>query len=174
MLEFALNAPTSVRATRAIARMNYIHAQYQKAGKISNDDMLYTLSLFALEPARWIGKYEWRTLTELELCACGTYWKSMGDTMAISYEGLPSAASGWEDGLNWLTEVESWSKAYEEKHMLPATTNMQLADAELGVICINIPSGLLAVCKKLVSVLLGERLRKAMMYAVLGASSKFH
>jgi hypothetical protein len=38
--------PKSERAIKAIARMNYIHSTYQKAGKISNDDLLYTLSVF--------------------------------------------------------------------------------------------------------------------------------
>ncbi|KAF6227091.1 hypothetical protein HO133_008532 [Letharia lupina] len=118
LLEFALNEPTSERATQAIARMNYLHAGYQKAGKITNDDMLYTLSLFALEPARWVRKYEWRKLTELELCACGTYWKSMGDAMDISYSILPSSIPGWKDGLQWLDEVEAWSLRYEEAYMV--------------------------------------------------------
>jgi hypothetical protein len=49
--------------------MNYLHSRYQKAGKISNDDMLYTLSLFVLEVKRWVGLYEWRSLTPLEICA---------------------------------------------------------------------------------------------------------
>jgi hypothetical protein len=42
---------------------------YQKAGKISNDDMLYTLSLFVLETSRWIRTYEWRAMTPMEVCA---------------------------------------------------------------------------------------------------------
>lgn len=163
LLEFALNAPTSKRATAAIARMNYIHSRYQKAGKISNDDLLYTLSLFALEPKRWVENYEWRKLTDLELCACGTYWKSLGDAMSISYNHLPSSANGWEHGLRWLIEVETWSLAYEEKHMVPAATNRQLADSHFDVLCINVPAGLRGPCKKMMSVLLGERLRKAMM-----------
>lgn len=51
------------------ARMNYLHSLYQRSGKISNDDMLYTLSLFILEVERWIRLYEWRKLTDMELCA---------------------------------------------------------------------------------------------------------
>ena len=42
---------------------------YQKAGKINNDDMLYTLSLFVLETDRWIRMYEWRAMTSMEVCA---------------------------------------------------------------------------------------------------------
>ena len=56
---------------KGISRINCVHDKYQKAGKISNDDLLYTLSLFALEPVRWINRYEWRTLTDTERCAIG-------------------------------------------------------------------------------------------------------
>lgn len=49
--------------------MNYLHGRYQKAGKISNDDMLYTLSLFVLEVERWTREYDWRPLTQMEICA---------------------------------------------------------------------------------------------------------
>lgn len=67
--EFIANSPTSERANSAIARMNYLHDRYQRAKKISNDDMLYTLSLFVLEVEKWIGLYEWRSLTPMEICA---------------------------------------------------------------------------------------------------------
>jgi hypothetical protein len=49
--------------------MNYLHGRYQKAGKISNDDMLFTLSLFVTEVERWARLYEWRQLTLMEICA---------------------------------------------------------------------------------------------------------
>jgi hypothetical protein len=62
-------SPTSERHNSAIARMNYLHSRYQKAGKISNDDMLFTLSLFITEVERWVGLYEWRNLSPMEICA---------------------------------------------------------------------------------------------------------
>lgn len=163
LLEFALNEPTSERAIQAIARMNFLHVGYRKAGKILNDDMLYTLSLFTLEPARWVKMYEWRELTELELCACGTYWKNMGDAMQISYTDLPSCPAGWQDGLHFLNEIAAWSLRYEQAHMVPALTNKQLADSHFEILCLNVPTSLLAPCKKIFSLLLGERLQRAMM-----------
>jgi hypothetical protein len=71
--EVVLNKPDSERAISGIAFMNYLHGRYIKAGKISNDDMLYTLSLFVLEPIRWTAKYEWRGVTDFERCAMGVY-----------------------------------------------------------------------------------------------------
>lgn len=163
ILEFCLNKPSSARATEAVARMNYLHSRYLKSGKISNDDMLYTLSVFALEPMRWVNKYEWRRLSDLELCASGTFWKAMGNKMEIDFTPLPSHFKGWTDGLAWLDEIREWSEQYEREHMVPAETNHNLALAHLDVIFINIPTSVKIVGKYLVSVLVGDRLRKAMM-----------
>ena len=46
----------------ALERLNEIHGKYP----IRNEDYLYTLSLFILEPIKWINKYEWRKLDPLE------------------------------------------------------------------------------------------------------------
>ncbi|KAI9815243.1 MAG: hypothetical protein M1827_002723 [Pycnora praestabilis] len=163
LLEFALNKPSSERTIQAISRMNYLHSRYQKSGKITNADMLYTLSLFALEPSRWVDKYEWRSMTELELCASGTFWKAMGDAMLIPYDVLPSCKIGWEDGLDWLKEVEDWSLRYEAASMLPAPSNNQLAGSHVEVLFLNLPSGLMEAGKQIMAIFLGERLRKAML-----------
>ena len=143
--------------------MNFLHSRYQRSGKITNDDMLYTLGLFALEPSRWINQYEWRTLSDVEMCAFGTYWKNMGDDMEISFIKLPSAAKGWQDGLHWLEELKSWSADYEEAHMVPADTNKQLADSQLDSLLPKSPAKFRDSCKMMIVVLLGDRLRRSMM-----------
>ena len=168
VLEFGLNKPTSERAIQAIARMNFLHSRYQKAGKIMNNDMLYVLATFALEPVRWITKYEWRSLTDIELCAFGTFWKTMGDAMEISYETLYSSTKGWQDGLHWLSEIKQWSDEYEETHMFPAETNRKLADALLNSLLPRRPARCREPCMKIVAVLQGDRLRQSMMHV------KFH
>jgi hypothetical protein len=58
--------------------------------------MLFTPSLFALEPGRWVHKHEWRSLTAIEFCVTGTFWKAMGDAMLISFDDLPSSREGME------------------------------------------------------------------------------
>ncbi|KAI9668616.1 MAG: hypothetical protein M1831_001055 [Alyxoria varia] len=163
IMEFALNKPSSERARTAISRMNYLHSRYQKAGKISNDDMLYTLSLFALEPVRWIDAHEWRQLTDLERCAFGTFWKSVGDAMGISFERLPSSHCGWWDGMHWLEEARVWSEAYEKAETVPNELNRKLAAAYLNVLHVNVPKFLVPVVREVVSVLFGARLQQAVM-----------
>jgi hypothetical protein len=160
--EVVLNKPDSERAISGIALMNYLHGRYIKAGKISNDDMLYTLSLFILEPIRWTARYEWRTVTDFERCAMGVYWKDLGEAMKISYDSLPSASLGWRDGLHWLEELETWSLAYEAENMVPADTNATLARGTFDIALFNVPYALKPFGFTVASALLEPRLQKAM------------
>lgn len=161
--EFIGHAPSDPRTLEAISRMNYLHEGYRKGGKILDDDMLYTLSLFALEPVKWIERYEWRTLSQLEKCAVGTYWKSIGDAMGISYAALPSGREGFRDGIHWLEEVDDWSGRYEAEKMVPAKTNRQTADGTTEVVLWMVPGFLKPLGMSFVSYMMDERLREAML-----------
>jgi hypothetical protein len=87
--------------------MNWLHDRYRKSGKIKDDDMLYTLSLFALEPMRWTKNLEWRDLSDIERCALAVYRKNVGEVMSIPYDALPSSKTGWQNGLEWLSELQT-------------------------------------------------------------------
>lgn len=162
--EFIGMEPSSERANAATARLNYIHGVYQQQGLISNDDMLYTLSLFALEPVRWINRYEWRKLTDLEVCAMGTFWKSQGDAMNISFQDLPGYGT-WASGLEWWESVKIWSESYEKQHMVPDPNNHQTADETTKLLLYDVPKAAYPLGKHAVSALLDERLRTAIWYA---------
>lgn len=61
------------RARLALEKLNIIHGHYP----IRQEDYLYTLALFILEPVSWINRLEWRQVTDLEknvrnsfLCRC--------------------------------------------------------------------------------------------------------
>lgn len=143
--------------------MNWLHDRYRKAGRIKDDDMLYTLSLFALEPMRWTKSLEWRDLNDIERCAMAVYWKNMGEAMSIPYTSLSSAKTGWSNGLHWLTELEAWSHAYEVQNMLPCSSNHKLALATIDIGLTNVPQFLKPLGLKFAAALLDQRLRKAMM-----------
>ncbi|GIK02857.1 hypothetical protein Aspvir_006919 [Aspergillus viridinutans] len=162
--EFMGHAPSSERACVAIARTRFLHAWYRAAGKIQEDDMLYTLSLFAIQPVRFIEKFEWRTLSDMEKCAIGTFWKSIGDGLDISYANLPSSKTGFRDGLHWLEEIMAWSDDYEVRSMLPDMKNRQTADQTTAVLVYMIPGPLQHIGLKFVSFMMDDRLRKAMLY----------
>ncbi|KAL8838047.1 MAG: hypothetical protein Q9170_002283 [Blastenia crenularia] len=161
--EFMCHKPTDPRTLEAIARMNYIHSLYQKSGAIRDDDLLFTLSLFALEPIRWIERYEWRKLQDFEQCALGVFWKSIGDAMGISYGELSSAEMGWSDGLHWLEDVAKWSERYEQEHMLPHKDNNQTANETVAILLWGVPTSLKPYGEAVVSALMDNRLRTAMM-----------
>jgi hypothetical protein len=157
-----INSPESDRANSAIARMNFIHGVYQKSGHISNDDLLYTLSLFALEPYRWVNMYEWRQLTDIEICALGCFWKAHGDAMGISYKALPSDGH-WASGLHFFRELEAWSTAYESEQMVPHIDNRDTANKTIDLLLFDIPESMHPPARLVVSSLLDKRLRTAVM-----------
>ena len=162
--EFYGYHPQHSRVTEAIARMNYIHSVYRKAGKISDEDMLYTLSLFAMEPIRWIERHEWRSLEAFEKNAIAVFVKALGDAMDIRYAGyLKGAEEGWKDGLHWLDEIDAWAQAYERKAMVPDINNFKTAEETMNILLWFVPRAAKAFGKKLVCTLLDQRLRQAMM-----------
>ncbi|KFY94825.1 hypothetical protein V500_03043 [Pseudogymnoascus sp. VKM F-4518 (FW-2643)] len=162
--EFIRHAPSHTRSVESIARMNYLHQGYQISGKILDDDMLYTLALFATEPIKWIDTYEWRRLSDLEKCAIGTFWKRIGDAMLISYSKLPSSKTGFRDGLHWLSEIIEWSEAYETENMVPAQTNRDTAEPTTDIVMYSLPGFLKPFSLQVTTVLMDERLRTAIMY----------
>lgn len=170
LAEFLGYHPTSARSIEAIARMNYIHSQYQKSGKILDDDLLYTLALFASEPVRWIDQYEWRKLEDFEKCAIGTFWKAIGDAMSIKYTKLKSGGEkgeGWTDGLQWLDELKEWSAEYEKRFMVPDKNNHKTAEQTVAILLYSMPGFMKSQGRRIVSALMDDRLRTAMMYVSL-------
>lgn len=142
--------------------MNYIHSRYQKAGKITNEDLLYTLSVFITEPISWIEKYEWRPMNDMEKCAVGTLWKSIGDAMGIDYKGQMDR-SDWVDGLAFYEDIKAWATKYETQYMVPAAPNKKTADELVPVLLFYLPQSFQAAGSHMVGVLMGDRLRAAMM-----------
>ena len=160
--EFSAHPPTSERTLTAIARMNYLHGHYQKQGRISAGDMLYTLSVFITEPIAWIKLCEWRELNDMEMCAIGTFWKAIGDGMGIDYSELPSSSTGWRDGLQFYHEIMEWAQRYEEAYMLPNEYSRKVADHTMDVLLWHAPQSLKKTAEIASTVLMDARLRRAM------------
>ncbi|ROW07939.1 hypothetical protein VMCG_03426 [Cytospora schulzeri] len=170
--EFSLNPPTSERCITAIARMNHLHNPYKKAGKISNADMLYTLAVAAMEPIRFIRLYEWRALNDMEVCAIGTFWKSIGDAMEIEYKGYLTQEA-WADGIEFVEDITRWAKNYEVEAMKPYPENKKLADALVGLLFFHVPESLRPFALEIMTVLMGDRIREAFMYPEPGIFAAF-
>ncbi|KAF2746394.1 hypothetical protein M011DRAFT_425006 [Sporormia fimetaria CBS 119925] len=162
--EFLVHPPSHPRSNEAIARMNYLHSIYQRAGKISNDDMLYTMSLFVLEPTRWIASYEWRSMTDMEICALATLWKTIGDAQGINFSALQHGPNDFRDGLEFYEDLRTWADEYENRAMVPDKHNHLVAEETTALLVCNIPTFLRPVARNFVVALMDERLRKAMVY----------
>ncbi|KAI1137356.1 hypothetical protein F5Y05DRAFT_389076 [Hypoxylon sp. FL0543] len=162
--EFMMNPPTTERAANGIARMNFLHSKYIKDGAISNADLLYTLSVFVTEPPRFARMYDFRAMNEMEYCAYGVFWKSVGDAMGIEYKGyLSRAESGWRDGVEFADDIAAWAKSYEVIAMKPSTVCAKPAKALLPMITYWAPWFAKPFVTEAVISLLGERVRDAFM-----------
>ncbi|KAH6680464.1 hypothetical protein B0J14DRAFT_266164 [Halenospora varia] len=115
----------SIRYMQAVARMNFFHLRYRKAGKILDSDLLHTLGDGLAEILRVIEEAEWRKLTDVEICAIGVFHKNLGDDMEIPYIGMPSCRAGWENGMHFAEELRNWTIKYEEEVAKPVATGDQ-------------------------------------------------
>lgn len=164
MMETTLTARTSPRMFDSVARINYLHNRYRRGGHISDDNMLYTLSLFALEPSRWARDRDWRAYSDVELCAEGVLWRDIGEALEIPYTALDGYLEG-KDGKAWLEALERWSLVYEAKSMVPDERNRKVAVGTLDVLLTNVPVVLRPFFTGIVSAVLDDRTRNGMMYA---------
>ncbi|KAI0595587.1 hypothetical protein F4775DRAFT_595195 [Biscogniauxia sp. FL1348] len=163
--EFISNPPTSPRHMRALARMNYLHRGHRAAGRISDADLLYTLSVFVLEPARWARLYDWRPLSDVERCAYAVFWKEVGDAMGIRYAAAMGPARGgpWPDGLAFARDLAAWAKDYEVAAMRPSPVCHRPAVALIPMITYWLPWFAQPFATEVVCALLGDRVREAFM-----------
>ncbi|KAK6333063.1 hypothetical protein TWF718_010887 [Orbilia javanica] len=119
------NGRDTDRYMKAVARMNYLHARYRKAGKILDDDMLHTLGSGVVEVFRIVDGEEWRKLSKEEKCAIGIFHKALGEDLGIPWTSLPSHQQGWEDGAHFASELRDWTVGYESRVAKFTATNDQ-------------------------------------------------
>lgn len=162
--EIYSNKPNHERAIESFARLNYLHGHYLKSGRITNDDMLYTLALFMNHPVEWINRYEWRKMSEMEVCAAATFHKSMGEAMNIKFDVLPGSQTGWKDGLQFYAELDEWTKGYEARVMVPHKGNYATAMKTKELLLSTVPRFTHGLIGQLVSAAMDDRLREAIMF----------
>ncbi|KAI8625618.1 hypothetical protein F5Y19DRAFT_449589 [Xylariaceae sp. FL1651] len=168
-----MGRPGAPEMIAAIDRINHIHSYYRPSGKMSDNDLLYTLSLYVLEVIRWVDKYEWRPLTRKERCALATLWKSLGEKLRIPYNNLPSHQSGFKNALHWLQELEEWGQTYEERNMKRSPDALLVAHKHLDTWLQNVPTSVKPVARSMIAVIIDPELRLAMDINNPSAASKF-
>ncbi|KAM0749847.1 hypothetical protein T439DRAFT_326739 [Meredithblackwellia eburnea MCA 4105] len=141
--------PSDPRSAICVARINYLHSVWQS--RISNDDLLYTLSTFMLEPYVWSSQYEWRPITPLEEMAFFVFFKEIGRRMGI------------KDIPNEISELQEWAENYESINMVPNERCRDVAEATTKLLLHNAPKFLHSFGEKVVACLLYDRLRESIM-----------
>ena len=84
--------------------------------------------------------------------------------MGIDYSGLRHGPSNFKDGYEFFEDIKKWADEYERRCMVPNKFNHQLAEETTRILLVNVPGPMKRFGKVLVTALMDERLRKAMLY----------
>ncbi|KAF9108488.1 hypothetical protein BGX29_011744 [Mortierella sp. GBA35] len=137
------------RKRLALEKLNFIHGHYP----IRQEDYLYTMALFILEPVSWINRFEWRKMTWLEKNALFAVWTYHGQNMKI--ENIPET----------FDELAQWAEKYERENMVYAPSNAAIASATTSLLLSKAPASLHRLGRHIVSTLLTDHLRTAFAIA---------
>jgi hypothetical protein len=132
MGELAAHGYESERGRTALRRINRAHGPYL----IANEDMLYVLATFVLDPVRWIDRYGWRRLLPQEREAAYAFYREVGRRMNIS--DIPQS----------YTELERFSREYG-RAMRATPGSRALADHVLSLVATWFPRPVQAVARRL-------------------------
>jgi hypothetical protein len=135
----------SERGGRAIARMNALHARF----KIRNEDFLYVLSTFVVEPIRWNARFGWRRMTAAEQQAWFSFWRAVGARMAI--HDLPDD----------LASFARFSEDYETAEFRHTPANAAVGGATRALFMGWFPRPLRPLVRRAIHAMLDDRLRAA-------------
>lgn len=113
------------RGKLALGRLNHIHGMFP----ISNDDYLYTLSAFVLEPSRAFAQFGWRRLSKQEEEATFQWWIEVAALMGIT--DLPET----------LASLEKFQVEYEARAQKFAPVNRQVAGPTFDLLLHLVPTG---------------------------------
>ena len=116
LTECMTDSVESSRGQHMVKHLNWIHSHYE----ISNDDYLYTLALFIIEPVRWMETFGYRPLTDREKYAGYLAFKSLGQAMGI--QDIPESRD----------QFVAWYQNYRSQHMLYHPDNKKVTDALIG------------------------------------------
>lgn len=101
LTECMVDTVHSERGQTMVEQLNFIHSHYP----ISNDDYLYTLALFMVEPVRWSETFGYRRLSEDEKQALYLEFRDLG--IAMNIQQIP------ED----FYAVKHWYEQYRRQNM---------------------------------------------------------
>lgn len=162
------NLPTPLSPTTYDLLANYVptlttsHARYRRANKILDPDLLHTLGDGLAEILRIVDGQEWRRLTDVERCAAGVFHNNLGEDMEIPFDGLPSNAEGWRDGVHFAMELRDWTIRYEEEVARPNAQSDQYVRVYVDSAVSSLPAFVGRALRKSLGAELDEIMRESL------------
>lgn len=148
--EISENGLDSDNGQAALKRINDMHARY----RISNEDMLYVLSTFVVEPVRWLERYGKRPMTPREIHASVLYYRALGARMGI--RECPTD----------FASFEAYQSAYETRHFTYAPSNAEVGGQTRDLLLsMYLPKWAVPLARPAVHALCDVPLRRAMGFA---------
>ncbi|MEH6451085.1 MAG: oxygenase MpaB family protein [Oleispira sp.] len=130
----------SDRGQHMVKHLNWIHSHYE----ITNDDYLYTLALFIVEPVRWMETFGYRPLTDREKYAGYLAFKSLGQAMGIT--DIPESRD----------EFVTWYQSYRDQHLTYHADNKEVTDALINAMKEMFPSILRPLVRPVILTLIND------------------
>lgn len=140
---FVENGHSSAVGRQAIRRINRMHARHPH---ITNEQMLYVLSTFVVDPLIWIEQYGRRPLFPVEKEASFQFWTQVGRLMGI------------KDLFQSLDEMVAYHERYEQKYMVYSEYNARLYQHVLPTVAKMMPKGVGPLVTWLLPALMSPRL----------------
>ncbi|QUY46239.1 oxygenase MpaB family protein [Acaryochloris marina] len=130
----------SPKGQAVIQRMNQIHGRFP----IDNADYVYVLSTFVYEPIRWVERFGWRQLSQLEKQALFHFWSSVGQQMKI--QDIPST----------YETFEQYNLEYEHHHFQYSEVNQRVGESTLTLFLSWFPAPLRPLIQPFVYALMDD------------------
>jgi len=175
--------PSSERFRAAISRINYIHSRY--GDRITNEQLIYVLAVFACNPWIWADEWEWRKMNDLEIAAQGTFWLGVGQMMHINMDEIKGAGKAdprylgsatnaekssdglestpkqtWVDGLDWMLDMRAYMRVQEDRSLGNSPDVESLVEETFRMILAPLPRLMEKPMRQIVSVMFEKRFRE--------------
>lgn len=135
----------SPKGQSVIQRMNQIHGHFP----IPNSDFVYVLSTFIYDPVRWIERFGWRPLSQLEKQALFYFWFSVGQQMGI--QSIPSTYEAFEQ----------YNLEYEREYFRYNEANQRVGESTLKLFLSWFPAPLRPLIQPFVYAIMDDRMIQA-------------
>ncbi|KAE8371885.1 hypothetical protein BDV26DRAFT_298391 [Aspergillus bertholletiae] len=107
-------------------------------------------------------------LSDVEKCAVGVFYRSMGQAMEIPFHLLPSNKAGYTDGIHFAQELCDFAAEYEKTAVKPTKSTLFISRRLMSLETANYPSALKPVVERIIAIRLQEHNRLSMGYHPAG------